>query len=149
MAIIKLDKKQQDKENIPLSLEELDYALSVKGKVFPLSENESQIILDVLTDLRQGKSVSIVSDLTYMTTQQAAEVLNVSRPYLIKILDQGEIPFIKVGNRRKILEKDVFSYKERRDKERRQILREFSIGIYEDGLYDLDYEFVREIINED
>ena len=83
----------------------------------------------------------------YMTTQEAAEVLNVSRPYLVKHLDQKEIPYIKVGNRRKIYAQDVFLYLQKRDANRRSILREFSRGIKEDGLYDLDSDELSEIIN--
>lgn len=82
----------------------------------------------------------------YMTTQEAADLLNVSRPYLVKLLNQKEIPYLKVGNRRKILAKDVFLYLQKRDAHRRSILREFSLGIKEDGLYDLDSDELSSII---
>ncbi|GBF81018.1 helix-turn-helix domain-containing protein [Aphanothece sacrum] len=132
-----------------LSSKDTDYSLLVKGHKIPLSEHEYETISNILTALRQGKSVTVVPDETYMTTQQAAEVLNVSRPYLVKLLENHEIPFTKVGNRRKVLVKDLLAYKEQRDTERRQVLREFSASIYEDGLDELDYESVSQIINED
>ncbi len=124
-----------------------DCFLSYKGHKFPLSEAEYQTIQEVLKIRREGNSFTIVPHHKYMTTQEAAEVLNVSRPYLVKLLDQKEIPYIKVGNRRKILAKDVFSYLQKRDANRRKILREFSCGIKEDGLYDLDSDELSEIIN--
>jgi excisionase family DNA binding protein len=124
-----------------------DCFLSYKGQKFPLSEAEYQTIQEVLKRRREGNSFIIVPDHKYMTTQEAADVLNVSRPYLVKLLDQKEIPYIKVGNRRKIYAKDVFSYLQKRDANRRQILKEFSLGIKEDGLYDLDSDEVNEIIN--
>ena len=57
-----------------------------------------------------------------MTTQQAADFLNVSRPYLIKLLEQGEIPYIKVGSHRRIPFPDLMKYKEQRDMKRSQLL---------------------------
>lgn len=126
-----------------------DYFLLEKEQKIPLSETEYQIILDTLKTLRQGKSVTVVSDENYMTTQQAADFLNVSRPYLIKLLENGNIPFIMVGNRRKVLTRDVLIYKDNRDANRRQALQEFSQELVEDGLYDLDYDEVIRIINED
>ncbi len=124
-----------------------DCFLSYKGQKFPLSEAEYQTVQEVLKLRREGNSFTIVPDRKYMTTQEAAEVLNVSRPYLVKLLDQKEIPYIKVGNRRKIYAQDVFLYLQKRDANRRSILREFSLGIKEDGLYDLDSEELSEIIN--
>lgn len=57
-----------------------------------------------------------------MTTQQAADFLNVSRPYLIKLLEQGEIPYIKVGSHQRIPFTDLMKYKEQRDMKRSQLL---------------------------
>lgn len=125
------------------------YSLVAEERSTHLSDDEYNILSSVLTDLRQGNSITLVPSETYMTTQQAADALNVSRPHLVKLLEQGEIPFMKVGNRRKVLVKDVLSYKAERDVERRQALQEFSDGIYEDGLYDLDYESVCEMLKDD
>ncbi len=135
--------------NSGLSTKDTDYSLLGKGHQIPLSEYEYETMLKMLTALRQGNSVTVVPDETYMTTQQAADVLNVSRPYFVKLLENHEIPFTKVGNRRRVLVKDVLAYKEQRDAERRQVIREFSASIYEDGLDELDYESISQIINED
>jgi len=125
---LKSDKKQVDS----------DCFLQHKGEKIALSETEYQTIHEVLELQRKGKSVTIVSHDKYMTTQEAADFLNMSRPYLIKILENKEIPYIKVGNRRKILTEDIMKYKQRRDKNRCQIMKNFSQGLKEDGLYDLE-----------
>ncbi len=125
-----------------------DCFLSYKGQKISLSEAEYQTLQEVLKISREGNSFTIVPDNKYMTTQEAADLLNVSRPYLVKLLDQKEIPYIQVGNRRKILAKDVFAYLQKRDANRRKILKEFSLGLKEDGLYDLDSDELKEIINQ-
>lgn len=131
---LKSDKKQIDS----------DCFLQHKGEKIALSETEFQTIQELLNLQRKGKSVTltigaalqIVSHNKYMTTQEAADFLNMSRPYLIKILENKEIPHIKVGNRRKILTQDIIKYQQQRDKSRRQTMKNFSQGLKEDGLYD-------------
>ena len=109
---LKSDKKQVDS----------DCFLQYKGEKIALSETEYQTIQELLNLQRKGKSVTIVSHDKYMTTQEAADFLNMSRPYLIKILENQEIPYIKVGNRRKILTEDIIRYQQQRDKSPRQTI---------------------------
>lgn len=71
---------------------------------------------DMLGAMAQGKVVTLVPKSLEVTTQEAALFLNVSRPYLIKLLEEGKIPFYKLGSHRRILLNDVMKYK----KERRQ-----------------------------
>ena len=63
--------------------------------------------------MAQGKIISFAEPSEEMTTQEAADFLNVSRPYFIKLLEQKKISFHKVGNRRKVLTADVVAYKEK------------------------------------
>ena len=60
--------------------------------------------------MSEGKSITIVPTDSEVSTQQAAEMLNVSRPHLIKLLENNTIPFKKVGSHRRILQKDLITY---------------------------------------
>ncbi len=124
-----------------------DCFLQYQGKKTVLSATEYQTIQEILTMIRKGIAFTIVSQNKYMTAEEAADFLNVSLAYLIQILDDGEIPYLKVENHRQVLTEDVVLYQQQRDKNRHQILQEFSQGLKEDGLYDLDYDEVNEIIN--
>lgn len=70
-----------------------------------------------------------------LTTQEAADLLNVSRPFLIKLLEQGEIPYIKVGSHRRIRFEDLIAYKQQRDLKRRQSLKELIHFSQDEGFY--------------
>jgi excisionase family DNA binding protein len=82
--------------------------------------------MDLLRYVGSGRSVTIVPTEEQLTTQQAADLLNVSRPYLIRLLEKGEMPHTLVGRHRRIRAQDLFDYKKKRDAERAQALEELA-----------------------
>ena len=77
---------------------------------------------DVLTEIGDGNAVSIIPIHAELTTQDAADVLNVSRPFLVQLLERGDIPFHKTGTHRRVRYQDVISYKEQIDTQRSKAL---------------------------
>lgn len=108
---------------------------SAKGEAIDLPEPLFQILRQVTHILAQGDGVSIVPVHKELTTQQAADILNVSRPYLISLLDHNQIPFNRTGKHRRIKFGDLMMYKRKRDAERRAQLAELTQMSEEYGLY--------------
>lgn len=86
----------------------------------------ARLLFDALTALAEGHAVTVVPVPAELTTQEAADILNVSRPYLIKLLDERKLPYRRVGNRRKVLLEHVLRYKRSDDQFRQGILDELS-----------------------
>ena len=93
------------------------------------------LLAKILGFLANGEGVTVIPDTAELTTQQAAEFLNVSRPYLIKILESGEIPYRLVGAHRRVRFQDLRKYKSRDDLNRRRAADELAQLTQELGLY--------------
>ena len=89
------------------------------------------LLLTVLTQVSQGNAISLVLMHQEISTQQAADLLSVSRPHLVKLLEQNSIPFRKVGSHRRVKLTDVMTYRNTIDKERHKTLDELS-GLSQD-----------------
>lgn len=85
-----------------------------------------QILLDVLGEMSQGNAISLIPHHQEISTQEAAHLLNVSRPFLVKLLESGDIPFHKVGAHRRVRLTDVLDYKERNNQQRTKALDELA-----------------------
>lgn len=95
------------------------------------------LLKDILEAMAAGHSMTMIPHHAELTTMEAADILNVSRPYLIKLLEAGEIRFRKVGTHRRILMEDLMAYKEKTDRRSRAAMDELVALSEELGLYDL------------
>jgi excisionase family DNA binding protein len=105
------------------------------GKARQLPPNLDAFLGQVLGELKAGKSVTILEGDATMTTVAAAKMLSVSRQFLVQLLEQGQIPFHKVGTHRRVYARDLLAYKAKRDAERREAWGELVRAEIEDGTY--------------
>jgi excisionase family DNA binding protein len=85
-----------------------------------------KLLMTVLTQMAEGNAITLIPVHAELTSQEAADLLNVSRPYLVRLLEEKKIPFRKVGTRRRILFQDLMDYKTKIDAARRKTLDELS-----------------------
>jgi excisionase family DNA binding protein len=94
--------------------------------IIQLPSQVLHLLVGILKEMGQGNAISLIPIHTELTTQEAADLLNVSRPYLINLLKDEKIPFRKVGTKRRILAKDVLRYKASIDKKRLKTLEKLT-----------------------
>ena len=91
-------------------------------KTIELPAGAVKLLQAILEDMASGRAVTIVPQSAELTTQQAADFLNVSRPFLVQLLEQKKLPFRLVGTHRRVRFEDVLRFKENIDAERRKVL---------------------------
>lgn len=112
-------KKKSLKFELILKTQDISKNLSFPHNFLPF-------IIDVLQQVAHGNTVTIVPSNKDFTTQEAANILNVSRPFIIKLLESGEIAFHKIGSHRRIQAKDLMSYKQKMHKKSMDALKELA-----------------------
>jgi excisionase family DNA binding protein len=106
------------------------------GDGMPIPSSLRRVLVAAARQLADGNGVSIMPVTAEVTTQQAADLLNVSRPFVVGLLDKGEIPFHKVGTHRRIRLKDLLVYRGRRDGSRRAVIDRLAAEAQELGIYE-------------
>ncbi|MEM8672590.1 MAG: helix-turn-helix domain-containing protein [Cyanobacteria bacterium P01_G01_bin.67] len=106
-------------------------------EILEIPSSAYQLLIDILSQMAQGNAVTLIPVHAELTTQEAADLLNVSRPYLVKLLESQQIPFHKVGRHRRIRFEDLMNYKNQIDHDRMQALEELAAQAQE---LDMGYE---------
>ncbi|MFT4926978.1 MAG: excisionase family DNA binding protein [Phenylobacterium sp.] len=115
-AVPKLD------ERVHFLFDAVDEKDGERGDEVVLPAAALELLKNVMVQMAQGHSVTLVPIHAELTTQRAADILNVSRPHLVKLLEQGDIPFVKKGTHRRVLFSDVQAYKANIDEQRMKAL---------------------------
>jgi excisionase family DNA binding protein len=102
---------------------------------FDLPPVVARLLMDILRETAAGHAVTLLPFQEEITTQQAAGLLNVSRPYVVGMIDKGELPARMVGNQRRLPLKDVLAYRAENRAKRREALNELVALDQELGLF--------------
>ena len=98
--------------------------------------NALRFLASILKEISRGNPVSIVPIATEITTQAAAELLGCSRPHIVKLLEEGKIPYTTVGKHRRIKYEDLVTFKKEMKSRQRSKIQELMQLDEESGLYD-------------
>lgn len=120
---------QIDTEETEIEIEETKEKIKIPLRALKL-------LGDILKAMGEGKLISIVPVATEVTTQKAAEILGCSRPFLVKLLEDGKIEYTKVGKHRRIKFEDVMNYRQSMKAQQKKSIIDIMNGDEEIGLYD-------------
>lgn len=112
------------------------YLVGSHGERSDLPQSVRTLLSRIVHELARGNAVTIVPVQAELTTQQAADLLNVSRPFLVKLLESNEIPYHFVGSHRRIPFNDLMDYRRKRSEARRVSLKEMAREAQEMGTYE-------------
>ena len=108
---------ETDDMGIKLNIEGSEEKVTIPKKAISL-------LVTILSHMADGKSITVIPSASEISTQHAADILNVSRPHLVKLLEKGEIPFRKVGSHRRVLLQDLVEYNTKIAKTREEQLKQ-------------------------
>ncbi len=124
-----LSRYAQNKRPLTLRVKDAD-----QEKPIELPSGAVALLMEILEAMAAGRGVTIIPENAELTTVQAAEILNVSRPFLIGLLDEGALPHRKVGKHRRIRMEDVMAYKTNIDREREAVLDQLALDAQNQGM---------------
>jgi excisionase family DNA binding protein len=110
--------------------------LGPDGEQVPLPEEVYEILISVVQAMREGKVVTVVPRTQRLTTQEAADFLGISRPTLVKLLEEGKIPYDQPGRHRRVLFSDLLAYLDRQQQQRRAALDRITEDASQAGMYE-------------
>ncbi len=122
---------QHIKEGKPLTLQIVDNA---KKETIELPAGAVTLLMEILGAIASGQGVMIIPQDAELTTAQAAEILNVSRPYLVKLLEDGVIPHHKVGTHRRVQMEHIIRYRQDIREKRAKVLAELVLEAQEEDM---------------
>lgn len=122
--------------NLTKLVEQRGTLVTTKGEPITVPEPIYQLLVDIIPMLKSGNHVGLINRNAQVTTQQAADILCMSRPHLIKLLDQGKMPFTRTGGHRRLIMSDVLAYQERVQEETDARLEELLALAQETDSYD-------------
>ena len=108
------------------------------GETLTLPPSAERALLQVLEEMGRGRAITVTPVDAELSTQQAADILNVSRPYVAKLVDEGALPARKVGLHRRLHLSDVLAYKKTMYAGQVRLMEELTALTEELGLYDAD-----------
>ena len=119
------------REDQPLTLRVID---ADRDEPIELPAGAVTLLMDMLGAMASGQGITLIPENAELTTVQAADILNVSRPFLIKLLEDGRIPYRKVGKHRRIRLEDVMNYTQAIDQKREAVLDQLVADAQEQGM---------------
>lgn len=118
-------------EDQPLTIQVID---EKRTDLIELPAGAVSLLMEILGAMAVGRGVTIIPVDAELTTVQSAEILNVSRPFLIKLLEQKKIPYRKVGKHRRIRMEDILNYRKVIDIEREKVLDQLAADAQAQGM---------------
>lgn len=105
--------------------------VTIDGEECDIPAAALRMLKDILVQLSLGNGVTVIPIHAELTTQQAADFLNVSRPYLVKLLEENKLSFRRVGSHRRVLFRDLMNFKRKEDEQRLKALEELAADAQE------------------
>ena len=123
-------------------------ALTINGETIDLPPAVAEALLQVVDAMRRGLAVTVAPQDQRLTTQEAADMLGISRPTLVRMLEAGEIPFEKVRRHRRLFLTDVLEFRERQRRAANEALSDMVADAQAMGAYDDDPAEVRQVLKD-